>query len=238
VETIIEEYKPPTEIKRLLDKILKYIWEMEQNQSKENSLTAEVSALCSAIKTDLHRYYLSLKDNQEVMYDASMEILAKAKKGHKTAEETKKVTTSLEDKVGNVSEVANKIESYAKSYQDAVLTKVTVPNRANADPKVLGDMERRAKQILIQIHNEKGTDTLAKSLTELKDKANKVIAMMTNRENLENIKVETVLKAQERALMLTFNSKKAVTWLKDTLNEHMFTESLPKVLPSGIGTIT
>jgi hypothetical protein len=84
-------------------------------------------------------------------------------------------------------------------------------NSAGADPKVLGSIECRSKQILIDIFNNTEDNILTKSLTSILEKANKIIATITDTGKLADIKVVVALKTHGKAILLTLNSKKAVT---------------------------
>jgi len=64
---------------------------------------------------------------------------------------------------------------------------------------------------------------LAKSLTELVSKANKVIASIEDTAKPKDIKVLAVLKMRKQTLLLTLNSKEAVAWFRDPSVEITFT---------------
>src|SRR5438270_11247751 len=96
------------------------------------------------------------------------------------------------------------------------------------NPKVLCDMECKDKQILIDIFNEEGTNTLSKSLTELLDKANKVLDSIKDRDKPEIVKVKSLHKTRENVILLMLNSKKAVNWLRKVKNEVAFINSFLK----------
>ena len=91
-------------------------------------------------------------------------------------------------------------------------------------------MECKAKQVLIEIFDAEGNDTMAKSLTELKDKANATLAAIEERDKPKDAKVDLVLKTQTKAIVLTFSSKEIVTWLKEPENKYMFTKGFSKGL--------
>ena len=59
-----------------------------------------------------------------------------------------------------------------QSYYEALMSRPTPTNKATVDPKVLCDMEHKDKQILVDIFDEEGANTLGTSLTELMAKAN------------------------------------------------------------------
>jgi hypothetical protein len=96
------------------------------------------------------------------------------------------------------------------------------------NPKVLCDMECKDKQILIDIFNDKGTNTSSKSLTELLDKANKVLDSIKDRDKPEIVKVKSLHKTRENVILLMLNRKKAVNWLREVKNEVAFINSFLK----------
>jgi hypothetical protein len=148
------------------------------------------------------------------------------RKTRATAEEAKTAASNLEGKVSKVADAADKIETCTKSYRDVVMTKAAPAAIANVDPKILGDRERKAKQILVQIFESdtEGKATLAKSLTEIKEKANEVIASMEDGDHPKDAKVESVIKTRGKAYVLTLNSKETAEWLRDPGNEDTFTK--------------
>jgi hypothetical protein len=101
-------------------------------------------------------------------------------------------------------------------------------NKLSLDPKVLGDMERRAQQILIDIFDKDGNDTLAKSLTELVMKANETIGKIEDADKPAKVLVELVLQTCKGGLVLMLNSKEVASWLRQTEHEMAFTEGFSK----------
>jgi hypothetical protein len=65
--------------------------------------------------------------------------------------------------------------------------------KASVDPKILGNMDWKAKQILVDIFDE-GANTLEKSLIELIAKANEVLDGMSDTDKLAVVKVKAMLK--------------------------------------------
>ena len=92
-------------------------------------------------------------------------------------------------------------------------------HKASVNPKILGNMDRKAKQILVDIFDEEGVNTLEKSLTELTAKANEVLAGMSNADKLAVVKVKAILKTQKNAILLMLNSKEAAQWAREVGNE-------------------
>ena len=96
------------------------------------------------------------------------------------------------------------------------------------DPKVLGDMEHKAKQILVDIFDKEGTNTLEKSLTELISKANEALDKMNKAAKPALVKVETVYKTKKNAILFMLNSKEAANWVREPGNEETFANAFSK----------
>jgi len=82
-------------------------------------------------------------------------------------------------------------------------------NKPALDPKVHGDMECKAQQILIDIYNEDASNIATKSMAEVVARANKVISKVEDARELTTIHIELAMQTHKGALVLTLNSKEA-----------------------------
>lgn len=130
--------------------------------------------------------------------------------------------------MGKVNDTTDKIASNTQTYRDVLTQSPAVVSKFAIDPKVLGDMERRARQILIDIYDEDGNNTLDKSLTELIMKANETISKIEDAEKPNKVIVETALQTRKGGLVLTLNSKEAASWLRIPEHEIAFTEGFSR----------
>ena len=146
----------------------------------------------------------------------------------KEAEEANKGIKEMTLKVTKVTDTMDKIVSESKTYRDALLNRPAQSNRAKVDPKVLSDLDRKAKQILVDVYGEEGDALLSKSLTAIVDKANKVIESMNDAAKPAETKVITALKTRGKALLLTLNSKEAVSWINEPSNKLTFSDTFSK----------
>jgi hypothetical protein len=91
-------------------------------------------------------------------------------------------------------------------------------------------MECKARQILIDIFDDDANNVLSKSITEVIARANEALDKIDDAEKPDKVKVESALQSHKGALILTLNSKEAVTWLKQPEHEMAFTEGFSKGL--------
>jgi hypothetical protein len=144
------------------------------------------------------------------------------------AEELKGGTNELISKIGNVTTVADKIADTTQSYRDVLVARQAPAHMTSVDPKVLGDVERRAKQILIDLYDKDGANILGRSLEEQVGKANEVIDKMTDANKPGKAKVVSANVTKKGAILLTLDSKETAIWIRELENEAVFADSFAK----------
>ena len=227
ITDIIANNKLPSQVKLLLEGIIKFTKEEEDRQKKikdARDASSIASAVHKAIKEDISQVHSSLTKQLNDIQETANATLTGTDRIQNGIESVHSMSKELDSKVAKVTGAADQLVAANTPYRDAVLSKTPQALKAHTDPKVLGDMERKAKQILVEIYDTEGNDTMAKSLTELKDRANATLAAIEERDKPKDARVDTVLKTRTRAVVLTFNCKEIITWLKEPENEHVFTK--------------
>ena len=225
---ILNGEEPP---ERVIKGIFKYIRKLEKTEKEDEErreIQMEVSALRKGINMDVGRLHDSLMDQLNYITSTLDVTRENSEKALKASEELKGETSNILNKIGNVTSVAAKIADNTQSYRDALVSRPAPTHKTSVDPKVLGDLDRKAKQILVDIFNEEGISTLEKSLTEIIAKANEVLDGMSDADKPAIVKVEAALKTQKNAILLTLNSKEAVNWVKEVGNEETFANAFSK----------
>jgi hypothetical protein len=147
-----------TSVKQSIESVIDFARAEDTKVKLEQVGTAEptkVNEIRKAIFTDLEELYCTLAGHIIGIQETSKETLTVANKALKEAEDTKVEVKELANKVRTATEATNKIASETTSYQDAVLARPTQSIRVGTDPKVLSDMERHAKQIWVDIYDDK-----------------------------------------------------------------------------------
>ena len=230
---IVTKQKIKGATKEQFEGVLTFVKETEEPEAKKmltQGYLAEVGALRKSVNADLRNMYSALVKQLNGIQETANEALTVADRTYKDVTAIKDATKDLENKVGNVSDAANKIAVTTETYCDAVLKSPAQHNKANTDPKILGDMDRKAKQVLVQIFDTEGNDTLAKSLTELKERANEALKVMTDSDKPKDAKVEAVMKTRNKSILLMFNSKEAAEWVRTLTNECYYADNFSKGL--------
>jgi hypothetical protein len=231
INMIIDKDKPDRRVKASLEDMLKFIRDVGEKENKQaESVLAqpEVSTLHKAIKQDLSRMYDALTKQIDGVLATMSITLENTEKALADTQSLKEVTEEISTKVGRVNDAADKIASDTQTYQDVLAQSPAMAGKSALDPKVLGDMECRACQILIDIYNEDNNNTLAKSLTDLVAKANETIGKIADTDKLDKVVVETALQTQKGGLVMTLNSKEAANWLRQLEHKIAFTEGFSK----------
>jgi hypothetical protein len=187
-----------------------------------------VGALHKAFRADLAK----VQDDLTVQLDGIMSIinvtLETTEKVLNVSEKIKGNSNDIISKLGKVTNVVDKIADTMQSYHNILVTRQAQTYKASTPSKVLGDIECKAKQILIDIFDEEGNNTLEKSLEELIDKANKVLGKMSDIDKLKEVKVEATYKTRRNTILLTLNSKEAANWVRELSNKVNFANAFSK----------
>jgi len=227
LNAVIQSGKLDAPTKQSLVKVLKVAREAETNE-KNRVRNAEEQMLVSDIRAvmrkDLVEIHDSLAERIRKVKEDCGEILGSTTKVLKEVEEAKTDTRDLTSKVNKVTDAADKIASDTNSYRDVLLSKPTPSNRSTTDPRVISNMDRRAKQILVDIYDKDGNNILTKSLTAIIEKANEAISGIQDAKKPKDIKVIAALKTRGQAILLTLNSSEAVKWIREPGTEVIFAE--------------
>ena len=225
---IISKEAIDTSTKKSLQDILAFI--LVVNRKKDQSAakleaTAKESYIRNCIRKDLTEIQHNINECLNSIQDTVNETLTSSSKLLADMESIAAATRDLTGKVGKITDIAEKITTDTSKYHDTILTRPTQTIRANTDPKILGDLDRKGRQILIEHLGLDGNNMLGKSMAELTTKANEAINRIVDSRKPKDIKVQTLFKTCCESLVLTLNSKEAVTWIKQPEIEIAFTKA-------------
>ena len=214
--------------KASLDGILMFILEANEKEAAriaKLTATVEESTIRKSIRADLDRMYGALTSQLNDIQITSNATLLSSSKLLKDTECVAAATKDLTGKVGKITNTADRIATDTSKYRDAVLSRPAQTLRTNADPKVLADIERKSRQILVELPVTEEKHTLGKSLSELTEKANEAITAIVDSGKPKDAKVDSLLKTRRGDLLLVLNSKEAATWIRESDIEIAFTKA-------------
>lgn len=194
IEQIISKHNPPGQVKQALTEVVevaKKAAEEEKGVGLHVPLNA-VKTLHERFKADLLVVHDSLDAKISDIQTSQKKMLSSTESLSKSTESLHSATKELEGKVIKVNDTTDKIANTTISYRDVLAAKSASPLRASANPKVLNDLDRRARQLLIGYSSVEDNATLNVSLFDLKDKANKIITEMDDPTRPEAATIENV----------------------------------------------
>src|SRR5712671_3223490 len=201
---IINANKINATVKRNLEAIIQFTLKAEKEGKSEQTSdagTVKVREICEAVKADIVHMHNSLCNHLKAHTKQVEDILnttsAILTGNDKLKEATESANTGIKEIISKVSKVTatvDKIVSEMKTYRDALLVKPAQTNKMGVDPKILSDMECKAKQIIVDMHGSDGDTLLNKSLTEIIDKANEALTLIEDSAKPMEVKVVAALK--------------------------------------------
>ena len=225
LEKHILKYKPRGEMGKELEWIMEVARTLAGKELAGQAATINMVRVShEQIKADLCSLYKALDSRLTEIQGGQEKLLTSMEALSKTTDNLHTTVRELETKVVKVTDTTDKIVNTAMSYRDVLLTKADSPNRASIDPKVLSDIERRLKQILINCSMAEIRDAADISLAELREKVNMIIKDMDDYCCPEVMAVEMVTKTRDGSLLLMLNSREAVDWLREPKNKYIFLE--------------
>jgi len=183
-------------VKITLERILKFIKIKEEKGPKraEKFVTqAEVSTLHTKLKQDLAKLQDTLATQFANIQATASTTLTNTVKTLEDTKDIKEATKDITNRVGKVNDAADKIASTTQSYRDVLTQNPIATSKSDLDPKVQGDMEQKARQILVDIYDEDDGKVLSKSMTEVIARANDSLDKVTDTEKPGKVKVESAL---------------------------------------------
>lgn len=226
IDQIITKYNPPGQVKQALSEVVevaKKAVEEEKGTGNQVSLKA-VKILHERFKADLLVVHDSLDVKIADIQNSQKKLLATTESLNKSSEHLNSATKEIGSKLVKVNDTTDKIANTTTSYREALLARPANPLRSNANPKVLDDIDRRTKQILLGYDSIEENATLNTSLLDLKDKANKILTEMEGPDRPETVRIESITRTREGSLLLLLNSKEAAGWLRTPDIEEGFTD--------------
>lgn len=135
----------------------------------------------------------------------------------------KQVATDMSKTIGEATNATTQISDTVHSYKQALLQAApqgpqtqhmyhTQERRAQPDPRILVDLDRKVRQILIDTIDP---EVLNASLAEIKEKVRTSIASVTYPPPPQNTEVIDVNKLRKGGITVLFGGKEIIKWLKD-----------------------
>src|SRR5258708_20884405 len=199
---------------------------VENNQGTVVQLTlADMRAVQDEIKANLSIWCDSIEGKIVNLDKKQNKILETMANIGEWVDRLQAVAKEIESHIGKVTNATDKLTSNPTPYQDALLEGTGRMGRDVVDGRILYEIERKAKQILIDFKDNK---TAMISTEALIDKANGIIASIEDGDRPENTKVESITRFLKGGALLHLNSREAAHWLWELGIEEVFLQKFTK----------
>ena len=158
------------------------------------------------VKSDLSSWYVSIKEKINKLESKQDNLLKATTNFDKQAEVLQTAATEIENQMSKVANVNNNIANLPTSYRDALIGGNAKKSGEMVDSRVLIDVERKAKQILIMFKDE---DALTMNTHDLMVKANDILDKFKASGHPKTVKIEAVTRFLNGDTLFQLNSKEA-----------------------------
>ena len=238
LHSLAKTCKMPENVARAIGHIAELLQHVEQLRSNEmnvKSLHEIVKELQSNLSAELDSKLSVLEKKLTLPSPAQKQLESTAKELGLAAESIKVSTNDIGKTIAQVSDTNTQLASTATDYRDALLkssedqarafnaVNPTQPSAASSDPRVLRDIDRKARQILIDTTDASFTGA---SQAEIKDKVSEAIKLITDPTQPKDVTILEVIKLRKGGVTIIFKDKEVVKWLQDTSVEPKFTAAI------------
>ena len=167
---------------RHVAEILRHI-ELQHERSKpENSLTDLVKDMHNRLSAELNAKFSTLESKPALPSPAQKQLEAMAKELGLAAKHIKASTINIGKSIAQVTDTSMQLANTATSYKDALLKNSKRQTRnleglPPVDPRIVRDLDRKARQILIDTLDPKIAES---SQATIKEKVSEAIKAITN----------------------------------------------------------
>jgi hypothetical protein len=214
---IIEKHNIPSQTKVMLTEIVEIVKKENLAVVRERTFVSmnAVKSIQDHLKADIISVHKALDAKLSDIQAGQKKLMDSADALSKSTENLHSTTKDLEGKMVRVNDSTDKLASTTLSYRDAMMAKTVNPNRTCADPKVLINVDRKARQLLIRYDSDEENATIGTSLLKLKDKANKIVTELDDPTRPKVVKIESVTRTRDNSLLILFNSREAADWIRE-----------------------
>ena len=231
LQTLADSYKMPENVAIALGhvaEILRHI-ELQRDRSEpENSLTDLVKEMHNRLSAELNAKFTALESKLALPSPTQKQLETTAKELGLAAEHIKASTNDIGKSIAQVTDTSTQLANTATSYKDALLKNRERQTRnlegpPPVDPRIVRDLDRKARQILINTLDPK----IAKSSqAAIKEKVSEAIKAITNPPPPKDTTITEVNKLRKGGFTVIFKEKEVVNWLQDAGVEFEFTTGI------------
>ena len=207
---------------------------LQEGASSQQLTNKAIEAVASRVE---ERMESAIERNMNTLSNMVESIAAKQKEMQNTtstlsgtAEAFQKLASEMDSNVKEATAMSNQLTSTVTTYKDALLGNNTpkahesmqAQGNNHVDPRLTRDLDRKQRQILIEVSKDY---TEGKSATEIKERIDEALSSVTPPPP-EGAKVQEINKLRNGGIIIQLMTKEAAEWLHDSTNELSFTSKL------------
>jgi hypothetical protein len=220
-------YKMPENVAKALNHVVEALLHTERLRPSEKS-TESLPELFKDLQSNLCTEMdskLAALEKKLMLPPAQEQLESAAKEITQAAKSLKASINDIGTSIAQVTDTSTQLASTATSYKDALTKSSEQPcqcgqaSSMQADPKILRDVDRKARQILIDTLDPK---IQGASQAEIKEKVSNVIKAITNPPLPKDTTILEISKLHKAGFTILFKEIEVINWLQDTKVEQEF----------------
>lgn len=210
LKSLATTLKLPEKVDAILTRLREVALGMEVHAGTFNELRSD-------IQLDLDDQTVRLSKQIEDKVTVQKEVTKAMEKLEEAAKGLESVAASIGDKLATVTNSTSQLANTANSYRDALLRSTPLkhtqdhPRSGSADPAVGAAVERKERQVLVQL-TEAQLATLSQQ--DIIEKATQAMKQIEDPPPPEDITITQAIKLRRGVLILQFKTKEAVEWIQ------------------------
>lgn len=187
-----------------------------------------IKDLQGGINAELNKKWSELEQKLPTTSPAQEQLEAAVKEIGQAAERIKASVSDMGNTIAKVTDTSSQLANTASTYKDALLNSNSQPRgtpatRSQTDPRIIRDVDRKSRQILIDTMDPKIADA---SNAEIKEKVSNALKSSTNPPPPQDVTVLDVSKLRKGGFTVLFKEKEVITWLQGRDAEFHFTSEI------------
>ena len=213
----------PENVSRVICHVAKLLQHTEQQRSSSvnaNLVSGIVKELQANFSVEMDGKLTALEKKLTLPSPVQKQLESTAKELESAVESIKATTNDMGKSIAQVANTNSQLENTATSYKEALLKSGEqrtqqrhAENPSQTDPRILRDVERKTRQILIDTSDPKITEA---SINEIREKVHNAIKTITDPLPPNNVAIVDISKLRKSRFTVIFEDKAVIEWLQNT----------------------
>ena len=225
LDQIIEKCSTVPSMKKALSSLTRHTREAAGYDHDVVISLGNLQTVKGELEEQMIKWCKSIDSKVDILGHTQREIIKATAHLNEKTDGLQTAAKDLETQIGKVTAAPPVPANYTTPYRDALLGGNGGDATDTAEARVLIDMERKAKQLMIVLIDN---DTAALHPDELASKANNILGKIEDSDRPENYKVDFINRLSSDGFLFYFANKEAVDWIRQPEIEEVFLKQLAK----------